>query len=1085
MNRDDISQPEAMEPLSQQSALEERLLRSARRRQRAPRSAPARDGDRKVALPAQSRLFILHQLEPEAERSYRITVALELIGDLDIEGLRRAVAAIVHRHPVLRTVLSLAEGRVWQEVRPAGPEYALRMLDADQSPTLEETLAQVAARPFDLSSGPLMRSTLCRFGPDRHLFVCELHHAVADAWSVPILCAELGAAYAAALRGVPDQAEPLSLPSHVESSADSLAYWIDVLEDAPRTLNLPLDYARPTRRAHHGARIVRTLPGDASNGLLAVGTTAAATALAVVATVLHRWTGDAEVVVGMPLAGRVSLTDQAMIGLYATTLPIRLDFRDDPTFTTVAARAGLRMVDALAHQDVPFDDLVTALGEGGATGGNAVYQVLFAMQNVPDGELVFPGLAVRSVAVPTSGAKLDLAVHVTPGDDGLRLSVEYDADLFETATAAALADQISYGLSSWPATAHERAGDLLLAPAADHTTLVQGCTGPPPAPAPHVVDAISAQAERTPQAPALRIGCDSFSYREVLARADAVAAALGARPREALAAVLLPRGLDLIAAMLGTHRAGIAYIPLEPRWPAARIAAVLDSCRPDVVITGAGLGGDLPPGTDVLDVADLPLRGVLPHAARHCDDDLAYVICTSGSTGTPKNVMVTHGGLANHLAWAADLFAGGDALLHSSVGFDLPVPVLYGPLMRGQTLTLAQESAAEALAGAAELTEGGFGFLKMTPSHLRTLAAEIGWGALARSTAQLMVAGEELRGEMIQPLADIAPDLALLNEYGPSELSVACSAHAGTAASFARCRKVPIGSPLPGTRVYVLDRRLRPVPPGVLGEIYGAGSGLCRGYRFDPRETAERFLPDPFAQTAGARMYRTGDLARMSAGGTVTFAGRGDEQWKIRGMRVEPAEVEATLREHPAVAEAAVVVVGRPTAQIKAYVVVSPTELAVRDLTAFVRHRLPDQLVPSDIAVLDRLPLTGNGKVDRAALREDRAAPDPHQPARAVASTPTERALARLWQNALGGISPQAGDDFFDRGGHSLAAVALVEQIERSFGVACPLSAVFRDRTFADLAVTVERLVRAKVAALSDDAVQAALAEEAGDGLNG
>jgi amino acid adenylation domain-containing protein len=1068
--------------LSERSALEERLLRAARGRRAVPRTDTVRDGDRRPALPAQSRLFFLHRLEPAAERSYRITAALELTGDLDEAALRQAVNAVVRRHTVLRTVLRLDGGRVWQEVRPPGPAYALRT--APTASTVDEALADLTGRPFDLSEGPLVRSTLFPLGPSRHLLVCELHHAVADAWSIPILCGELGAAYGNARSGETTRVDALPLPVPAASSARDWAYWKRVLEGAPRTLTLPADFVRLSRRRHHGARIVRHLGPGVMDGLRGAGPTAAAVALAVFAIVLHRWTGDAEVVIGAPAAARLRPEDQNTIGLYATTLPIRLDLSDDPSFATVTGRVASRLLEALAHQDPPLEELAAAAGQAGTTDRNPLYQVLFAMQTIPGGDPDFPGLSVRSVTAPTAGAKLDLSVHLTPAGHGLRLTVEYDADLFEPATADALADQIAYALSAWPAVATERAGDLLLAPPSGEAALIRSSAGPDhPAGVPLVVDAIAAQATRTPLLAALRMGDECLTYQDLMARANAIASRLRTRGRESLVAVLLPRSFDLIAVLIGVHRAGAAYVPLDPRWPRARIAALIDACHPDAVITNAAAVGGLPAGPEIVDIAELPTTAAFSPAGVDADD-LAYVVCTSGSTGTPKSVMVTHGGLANHLAWAGELFADGGGLLHSSVGFDLPVPLLFGPLMRGRTLTLAREPAAAALAGAEEAVEGGFGFLKMTPSHLRALAAEIGWPALARSTRRLMIAGEDLGGELLRPLAEAAPTLALLNEYGPSEVSVACSAYAGRAADFARHRAVPIGPALPGTRVYVLDRRLRPVPPGVIGEIYIAGAGVARGYLGDPRQTADRFRPDLYAAAPGTRMYRTGDLARRTPDGSVTFAGRADAQIKIRGVRVEPAEIEATVRSYPGVTEAAVVAVGNPPDRIEAYIVASG--VTADQVAAFLRRRLPEQLVPARIVEVDRLPLNDNGKLDRSALAMAPSGPArPEQPSAAVVATPTQQALARLWQAVLGGDLPRPADNFFDCGGHSLAAVALVERIDKSFGVPCPLSAVFGDPTLADLASTVERMVREKVTALSQREVEAALAEGARHGLHG
>jgi amino acid adenylation domain-containing protein len=1072
---------------TERAELEARLLHRARIRQPgAGGGSGADDGQREPASPAQRRLFFLHRLDP-TDRSYRITVALHLTGPVDPSAIDASVDTVVRRHPALRTVLRLAGDELVQEVRPAGAAYAVRHHEATGSP--EQVLTRLIGAPFDLSEGPLFRGTLCRLAPDEHLLVYEVHHVVADAWSVSVLCDDLADAYTAAVTGTAANAEPLPLPGHGTPSDASLTYWRTHLSGAPDTIALPVDFEYPAVRRHRGERITQVLPRSVyeSMSVLAArsGTTVAAVALATFATLLYRWTGDQDIVLGVPFAGRPEAHQQRMIGLFATTLPVRLTLDAELDFGAVVSRAREALLGALTHADLDFEALLGHTPRT-STARNPVYQVLFAMQNLPDPHLTFPGLRVRPVAVPTEGAKLELSVHVTPLPDGVRLVVEYDSDLFERATAQALADQLALGLARWPATPRAAVADLPMSHVDDEAALLRRAAGPTVhASGQRVVDRFVAWARRCPDRIALRQSGATMTYEQLLRRADGIAAALG---RLAVGhdpptvAVLLPRGFDLVAAVLAAHRARLAYLALDPRWPSERQAAILAGCRPVALITrGHHAPGGTTPVVDVDRIGSASAEGV--DVAGDLDE-LAYIVSTSGSTGAPKFVMVTQRGLSHHLDWVADdLFGGGDgALLHSSIAFDLPVPILFGPLVTGQTLTLAAETAVDAVAGAAELSGTRFGFLKMTPSHLRALASEIGWAALAGSTRRLMVAGEELHGNALARLAEVAPELPMINEYGPSEISVASSIHPGPAAELARHARVPIGGPLPNTRVYVLDRRLRPVPPGVLGQIFIGGNGVGRGYLNDPRQTAERFRPDPYAPVAGARMYASGDRARVRPDGAVVFAGRADGQVKIGGVRVEPADVQATLLRHPGIREAAVLAVTADPARLRAVVVGEAHNTRPEDVTAWLRRRLPEQLVPAEVVVVDRLPLTGNGKLDRGALLRlpvDGAV----RPSATgeLPSSPTERALAQLWAHVLRGPLPAAGDDFFELGGHSMAAVALVERIRRAFGVEVPLSAVFHDRTLRELAGTIEWRVRERVAAMSPAEVEALSTEGGGD----
>ncbi|MFI6479292.1 amino acid adenylation domain-containing protein [Nonomuraea sp. NPDC050663] len=1049
--------------------------------------------DRVPATSAQARLHFLDQLEP-AGRSYRIPLVLRIKGDLDAAALVEAIGYVVQRHDSLRSVLRAEEGTVWMDVRPFSEAHDVAVVDvpAPRDGWSEDEVVRLAQRealrPFDLGAGPLFRATLFRLADDDHLLVCCMHHAVADAWSVGVLYTDLAMAYDA-VRSSTESGLPALSPGYREyalrqrcwmespEAEASLAYWREHLRDAPAALSLPTDRRRPSRREHRGERVHRRLPPTLCAALeeqaTASGSTLATVILSAFALVLHRWSGDPSVVVGMPTAGRTRLEWEPVIGLFSSTVPIHLDFTRVETVRDLLRSSRQAVVSAFAHQDVPFERLVADLALRPDPGRTPVYQVLFAMQSVPAARAGFDGLDVQWVLVPTGGAKFDMSLHAAPDASGMALALEYDLDLFEPETAHAVLDQVIEALRR---VAAEPDADVRTVPltgeAGPGSAMAQWSSGPRRAlPERTISELIAERTVTRGNAVALRQGGESVTYAELGGRVDRLAARMTGVERVRVGetvAVLLPRGFDLVTAILATLRCGGAYVPLDARWPADRQRRILQECGARLLVTSTRLRDRLGPSGDLQALClDEPWQeqGDLPPFPVAGLDDLAYVIFTSGSTGAPKGVMVEHRGLLNHILWAIDEFRVDDedsVLLQTSVGYDLPVPNLFAPLVAGRTLVLAEADVPDALAGAREMADGGFSFVKVTPSHLRGLLAELPAASLPGAARALVLAGEELRGDDLTGWARSVPDQVVINEYGPAEVSVACTTFHGVAATFSSMARVPIGAPLWNADVHVLDERLQPVPPGVLGEIYVGGTGVARGYYGQAALTADRFVPDPFAAEPGSRMYRTGDQARRRPDGMVVFAGRADQQLKIRGVRVEPGEVENTLRAHEDVSEAAVIT---RDGTLHAYVVAG-TAFDGDDLTSWLAQRLPEQMMPATVTVVEEIPLTGNGKVDRVAL-----ASVPHkQPRRWDAprpATPTERALADLWREVLELRAVGPLDDFFTLGGHSLRAVELVNRMTEAFGTPCPLRLVFERPRLRDLAAAVETLIRDRVATMS------------------
>ena len=1118
--------------LKERAALESRLLAAAGNGT-SGRGFPRRAvGSPAPSTAFQRGLYLLHRLEP-AGRSYRMAITVRLRGRPSRAALSRAVERLVDRHEALRTVLRPDGcGGCVQHVLPE-TGFTLRV-SAPRPPApagwtdaaVVALATQAAHAEFDLEQGPLFRADLFELAEDDHLMVLAMHHAIADAWSVGVIWEDFAGFYhaeRAAAAGLPGTggdapAQGLESPQYTDYAAwlnefaDSaaghaaLADRAHRLGQAPAALSLPLDHPRPARREHRGGRLVGELDRSAANALDGASQdqrlTQAALALAALAVLLHRWSGDTELVIGVPVARRDRAWMLRVVGPCAETVPVLINVEPDTSLRVVAERCAAALLEAISGPCVPFDRLVGALNTRPTPGRNPVYQALFAMQSVPTPRLELDGLEVRSVDVPADGAKLDLALHVTPTADGYRTSFEFDHALFLPQTIQALADQYAALVRQLavPGAMETAAADLPLHDAAAAWAVVDRWSETPGSPAvaddfESLSDTVGAWARKTPAAPAIVTGHQVIDYQTLHNRLSGIADSLvraGARPG-VLVAVLMDREPDLICALLAVDRAGAAYLPLDPTWPTERIRLILDRSTPGLLVTDraasdrhAALVRELAAsGCAVVDTSQTPdasemapAQGIDVTGSRTpaAPGDLAYVIYTSGSTGTPKGVMITRRALRAHAAWAAEWFeaaAGAHAgsLLQSSVGYDLPVPNIYAPLSEGLPLVLADPAAPAALAGAAEFARGGFGFVKLTPTHLRTLTGGVESGRLPSVARCLVLAGEELHGADLGEWSTAAAQQRLVNEYGPTETTVAACVHDTTVSAAAALAAVPIGRPVPGARVYLLDRAGRPVPPGVIGEIHIGGRWVASGYHKSPALTAERFVPDPFSPDPGGRMYRTGDLARYRADGELVFLGRSDLQVKIRGVRVEVAEVERVLRAFPGVAEAAVRVERGPDTRLHGFVVLEPGATTAR-LDGYLRSRLPAQMVPGATSVLDRLPITGNGKLDRNALARLAVAAAPateSAPSGRAPATPAERALIEACAKVLD-TGPAALDaDFFAAGGNSLSALNLIGEIEAAHGVRIPLAAVFDSPRLCDLAAVLDTLIAERVAGMSED----------------
>ncbi|MEV5708584.1 amino acid adenylation domain-containing protein, partial [Actinoallomurus sp. NPDC052274] len=1035
-----------------------------------PKLGPASRPDRVPLSYAQQRLWFLDQLEGRSA-TYAMPLALRLTGAVDVDALRSALADVVARHEVLRTVYPQIDGEPCQvildDVRPE-----LRVAEVDG---LSAAPVRDAAAGFDLSAEIPIRAHLYVTGPGEQVLLLVLHHIAADGWSFAPLAHDLITAYAARAEDRPPTWEPLPVQYAdyalwqrnllgSEDDPDSLisrqiTYWRHALADLPEQLDLPTDRPRPAQASYQGGRVPVDIDPELRAGIAALARSAHCSVFMVVqaalAALLTRLGAGTDVPIGTPIAGR---TDQALddlVGMFVNTLVLRTDTTGNPTFRELIDRVRDTDLAAYQHQDLPFERLVEILNPPRSLARHPLFQVMLAFQNNPRARLDLPGLTAEPLHADTATAKFDL--HFVLGDgDGLSGVLEYATDLFDEATAETIAARFVRLLRAVVADPDVALRDLdVLDERERHRVLEEWNATARPVPGVTPVDLFEAQVARTPGAPALVAGTlddpaapVTFMYARLNEEADRLARHLveehGAGP-ERLVALTLPRTAELVVALLAVHKTGAAYLPIDTRFPADRIAMMIEDARPVAAVTCEATAHVLPAG---LSAVRLPLRPDAPagpvRARSSRPEHPAYVIYTSGSTGRPKGVVVPHGTVTNLLLSMAEqvpLTPDDTLVAVTTVGFDISVPEIYSPLLAGARIRLARE---EEVADPARLGRllADATVMQATPTlwqELTELPEPPDLGGL-----RVLVGGEALPAGLARALLERG--CSVRNLYGPTETTIWST---GVEIDEASAARPPIGRPLANTRVYILDAALRPVPPGVPGELYIAGAGLARGYLGRPDLTAERFTADPYGP---GRMYRTGDLARYRADGRIEYLGRVDHQVKVRGFRIEPGEIETVLTAHRSVSQAvAVVREDRPgDRRVTAYVVgaVDPAELR-----KFAAQSLPDYMLPSSIVVLEALPLTPNGKLDRRAL----PAPEAEASSSRGPRTPVEEVLCGIFAQVLGTPVVGVEDGFFELGGDSLLATRVVARVRSVLGVEVPVRALFETPTVAGLAEVAER----------------------------
>ena len=1000
---------------------------------------------------------------------YHIPLAVRLRGVLDRTAASGALIGIVARHEVLRTTFAVEDDQVVQvihsELFPAWREEAL----ADET-ELPGALAAEARRPFDLVAGPLLRCVLWRLGPEDHVLQLTLHHIVSDGWSLGVLVEEFAAEYRSRCAGGDGSGRPELALQYADYAAwqrdllrdaaleEELAFWRKRLEGAPAESSVPADRRRPSAQQTVGATHRFEVDEELTRALHDLGRLVGGSLFMVVlggfGELLRRMSGQIDVVVGTPVANRRRRELEPLIGFFVNTLALRLELGGDPTVAGLLGRVRAAALDAYAHQDLPFEKLVQELQLDRTLGRTPLFQTMFVLQNTPLTPLVLPGLTAEPVEVDTATSKYDLTLALEERSGAIIGRLEYSTGLFDEATARRIASLYVNLLRAMVAAPTARMADLEWLPAQEQAMVVGGWNATDRAYAQAGMAALFAlQAAARPGSVAVRFAGAELTYAELDARANRLAHALSARGvgPDTLVAVCLERSLELIVALLGVVKAGGAYVALDPEYPAARLGLLLAEAGGPLVVTVGSCASRLAeadPKARLLfldrDATELAGRPSGDPRVAVTLEHLAYVSYTSGSTGRPKGVAVPQRGVVRLVQNPdfAELGPQETFLQLAPVAFDASTLEIWAPLLNGGKLVVAPPGPPTLEELGRCLREDGITTLWLTAGlfHLMVDERLDDLGGLR----QLLAGGDVLSVEHVRRVLRAHPRLRLINGYGPTENTTFTCCQtlrefdlgAGT---------VPIGRPIANTRIYVLDAQGRPVPVGVPGELYAGGDGLARGYLGDPVLTAEKFVSNPFGP---GRLYRTGDRVRWRADGTLEFMGRLDQQVKIRGHRIEPGEIEAALMGEPGVTAAAVTV--REVDGRK--LLVGYVSGAVRgdELRARLAVRLPAQQVPAAITVLDALPLSPSGKVDRAALPAPRLEA---QPETFVApGTAAEEILCHLWARVLGVDRIGAQDDFFTLGGHSLLATQLVSRIREAFAVELPLRAVFEAPTVAALA---------------------------------
>jgi amino acid adenylation domain-containing protein len=1075
----------------QRTLLEQRLLARTANRGARTDNGDAGSGDAIPRLPrssaqsfplsfAQQRIWFLEQLNP-GSASYNVPSAFFLKGPLRLDCLEASLAQVIRRHETLRTTFFAVDGEPQQRIAEQQAPY-LELVDlahvlVEQRYSEAVRMATEEARkPFDLVKGPLLRTSVYRLGDEEHLLLLVMHHIVTDGWSLQILFRDVGSEYGRLVTGTANQSPELSIQyfdfaiwqrKALETGQleKQIAYWRRRLEGAPPVLQIPTDRARPA---------VQTFTGKIESDVLAPalaraldelsrheGATLYMVLLAAFQILLWRYTAQTDIVVGSPIAGRNRSQLEDLIGCFINTLALRCDLSGEPTFRELLQRVMNTALEAYENQDVPFDRLVEELKPERELSHSPLFQAMLMLQSTPSAASKFHGLEVTPLEINSGTAKFDLTVCVIQRPEGLRVGINYNSDLFESAAVRRMLGHFRTLLEEITSHPGRRISQLNLLTEPERQLLLHTWNNSQvDYPRDRCIhELIGTQVEENPDRVAVTFEDSHLTYRELNQRANQLAChltKLGVGP-DVLVGLCLERSLNLVVGLLGILKAGGAYVPIDPSYPPDRIAFMLSDAGVKVLLTEQKLISNLPAGDAVsvcldsewTEMAYLDTGNPSPTAT---PENLAYVIYTSGSTGKPKGVQISHRAVVNFLCSMSKqpgLSKTDTMLAVTTLSFDIAGLEIYLPLISGARLVVASREVASDGSRLLEcLEQSGTTVMQATPATWRMLV-EAGW----RGTRELKIlcGGEALPAELAEAL--LARGSELWNMYGPTETTIWSAAHQ------LHSGEVLLGRPIANTQFYVLDSNQQLLPAGVPGELYIGGDGLARGYLHRPELTAEKFVANPITPQLSEQLYRTADLVRWLPDGSIDYLGRIDHQVKIRGFRIELGEIEAVLASHPQVEQG--VVAAREYSpgdkRLVAYVVAAGSEPPNRgDLRKHLEDKLPDYMIPSAFVFLDKLPLTPNGKVDRKALPAPDQSSVETEHAYVAPRTPTEEVITGIWSDVLKLQRVGTQDDFFDLGGYSLLATQVIARIRQIFDVELPLRTMFESPTPAGLAEGVD-----------------------------
>jgi aspartate racemase len=1078
---------------------------------------------------AQQRLWFLNQLDPKSS-FYNVSIARRLSGALNVEALKQTLSAIVARHEILRTIFAQVDGNPVQQIHES-QNVGLPVIDLtewgekEREIKVKRLLQKEAKRPINLSSDLMLRAILLRLHREEHVLLLVLHHIAFDGWSTGILLQEITALYKAFCIGKPSPLPelPIQYADYAvrqrerlqgEVLEEQLSYWKKQLSGAPPVLELPADRPRPAAQSFRGARqsleLSKVLTEQLKNLSRREGVTLFMTLLAAFETLLYRYSGQDDIVVGTPIANRNLTEIEVLIGFFVNSLVLRTDLRGHPSFRELLARVREVTLGAYSHQDLPFEKLVEETQPERKSSYNPLFQVMFAYQNAPKQALEMPGLTVSPVEIPNETAKFDLSLSMVDTDRGLIGRLAYNTDLFDDTTICRILGNLQTLLKGVVENPERPIAALpILTDMERDQLLVEWNHTKREYPTDRCIhELFQAQVERTPDAIAVACADERLTYRALNTRANQLAHFLkihGVGP-EVLVGICMERSVEMLIGLLGILKAGGAYVPLDLAYPKERLAFMLRDSQPLILLTQQSLVERIPAEEVKVICLDGDWAAIAQNSGENpvpneTPENIAYMIYTSGTMAKPKGVVIQHRSLVNYADTAISQFnlCPGDRILQfAPISFDTAAEEIFPCFACGATLVMRTDSMLDGVPVFLEkCQEWKLTVLDLPTAYWQELTAKLAMESLTFPpfVRLVIIGGERALPEIFATWHEhVGRRVQLVNTYGPTESTiVATGCELGELAKEnGASREVPIGRPGYNVQTYILDPYLQPMPIGVCGELHIGGEALGRSYHNRPELTAEKFVPNPFSSEPGARLYRTGDLARYLPDGNIEFLGRMDQQVKIRGFRIELGEIEVVLAQHPSVREVVVVAreevenaecgliaegggdnpkskiqnlkSGDPSTPLRtgkhlvAYVVPNPKETpSISELRGFLIEKLPEYMVPTAFVILEALPLTPNGKVDRSALpAPDRGRPD-LEGAFVAPRSMIEDQLTRIWEEILGIRPIGVTDNFFDLGGHSLLAVRLFAQIEKEFNKRLPLSSLFQGATVEHLASVISR----------------------------